>query len=81
VTVTKKRKPEAATCYAIRLPDGDWIQSNDCPAGSPFTLANAGFFATRAAAKFDAKGYPGAVIIPCRIRVLPSAKRNRTRTR
>lgn len=71
----KRRKPEMATVYAIRTKDGWWL-------GPVFTVgsfANAMFFRGRA----EAKGYVSSSdkIVPCRVRVLPSAKKAPKRTR
>jgi len=76
VTVTKKRKPESATCYAIRRKsDGKW----KLDLGEYGTMPRAWFLGTRSEASLWVE--KGDYIQPCRVRPLPSAKRNRTRTR
>ena len=70
---TKKRKTLSATCYAIRRKsDGKW-----------FVGIGRGWWSFAKAFIFNARPvkHPEEEVVPCRVRPLPSAKRNRTRTR
>jgi len=74
VTKPKPRRPESATCYAIRRKsDGKWWSGF----GDYGSFADAAIHNARNQCFAD----DGEEIVPCRVRVLPSAKRNRTRTR
>jgi hypothetical protein len=71
-TTKKRKKPESATCYAIRRKsDGKWWTAD---VGEWGTFAKAYFYSSRPFTWND------CVTVPCRVRPLPSAKRNRTRT-
>jgi len=72
-TKPKPRRPESATCYAIRKGRKWWTGRVTGSEWSGF--ADAFLFDVR-----PVPG-PGCVAVPCRVRPLPSAKRNRTRTR
>ena len=69
----KKRKPESATCYAIRKGRKWW--TGDLNFQSFGTFARAFFLTDRPIET------SGCETVPCRVRPLPSVKRNRTRTR
>ena len=72
---TKRKKMPEATVYAIRNADGFWLAMY----ADPGAFTNAAFFGTRADAV--RLKHVGETIVPCRVRVLPSAKKAPKRTR
>lgn len=73
---TKKKRAKLPSCtvYAIRK-GGKWYTGRHD--GVWGTFARAYFWAQRP----DGVREIGEAVVPCRVRPLPSAKRNRTRTR